>query len=199
MAAINTRIAGNCSPICSYKQGVHDAVDKNIGPPTHYTYSSWPAMETQQGDLPVHSFCVDVNARGVSELCSYWVRSGLASVTHHVPQHSRLHCVTLQGLTLCGWLAVVTKHFNFARVLSVSVSSSLTVYGGMSRREDIFSADLLGILSQSSCHRSCAWFYTTVAMKLKKTQIQRLRNVERFCPSLGTMKTTQKVYKLWFL
>lgn len=48
MAAINTRIARNCSPMCSYKQGVHDAVDKNIGPPTHYTYSSWPAMETQR-------------------------------------------------------------------------------------------------------------------------------------------------------
>lgn len=104
----------------------------------------------------------------------------------------QLHCVTLLGLTLCGWLAVVTKHFHFARV-------SLTVYGGMSRREDIFSADLLGILSQSPCHRSCAWFYTTVAMKLKKTQIQRLRSVECFCRSLGTMKTPQKVHKLWFL
>lgn len=43
-------------------------IDKSSGPPTHYTYRSCAALETQAMKLPAHSSFADVNFIGL-KLC----------------------------------------------------------------------------------------------------------------------------------
>lgn len=51
-------------------------MDKTIRPHTNYTYRSSSTIETHALKLPTHSFCTDVNVRGV------WTSAVIESAAH---------------------------------------------------------------------------------------------------------------------
>lgn len=72
-------------------------MDKTIRPHTNYTYRSSSAIETHALKLPTHSFCTDVNVRGV------WTSAVIESAAHwgffmhYVFQHS--------GILFCNFMS----------------------------------------------------------------------------------------------